>query len=556
MARKLRNTYNKIWLYVGGMMFFALLIYSYQGIYLPSTARAADVSANVVLFLHGIGAGGDNPNPTSGGNTTPMHPSRTITIDVVNSQDQVVSTNQGTIVYNTTDKNFQGSVNFANISPGNYLLKIKSDGFLAKQLPGIQTFGSSNLTFPSIYLVTGDITNDNKLDLLDYNALISCFDVKFNTCNIPLADINDDGKVDGIDYNLLIRELSVQSGDTIGRNGVPQPSANPTLVPTGIITPMPTESSSLQPAISFARPGGGPWRMAFHDEFDGSGGTTFDAMSGANFINKTVGGGSLTGNPGLNPRKWNMGWHTGPDTLDGLGMVTTPTTGMCPNGCTENDWYGADSLIFPGDGALHMRSQQKTGTVLNPEKNTTSTSNNEEGMITTAGLLALNPANNSHGNVSADRFVDGPLILEWKATNTFVVDWPAFWMTNSGNFGHAGNLWPGGTSYQEEIDLLEPIFRLHMASEFSSGLTDIPPGWDSNDTLTFTWFFDTNRMILWVTDKTGKQIQQFALPNGQVTSSMIAAQWRLPQYFLIHQKTTKTTANYGDMTLDYVRIWN
>ncbi|HXC04693.1 MAG TPA: hypothetical protein VNZ86_08060, partial [Bacteroidia bacterium] len=263
--------------------------------------------------------------------------------------------------------------------------------------------------------------------------------------------------------------------------------------PTGstAITPVPTGSTIIQPAVSYVRPGGGQWHLAFHDEFDGSGGTSADAMSGANFINKTVGGASLPGNPGLNPNKWNMGWQTGPDSLTGLGMVTTATTGMCPNGCTENDWYGTGSLVFPGDGQLHMRSQHVTGTALNPERNTTSTSSNEEGMITTAGLMALNPANSSHGNVSANRFVDGPLILEWKATNIFLVDWPAFWMANDGYFGHAGGQWPGGTSFQEEIDLLEPIFRMHIASEFQSGLSDIPSGWNQNGTLTFDWYFDS-----------------------------------------------------------------
>lgn len=353
---------------------------------------------------------------------------------------------------------------------------------------------------------------------------------------------------------LKITPHPTQSNPTPTIFGMPTATPGITSTPTPAVVP--TGSTTLQPAVTYARPGGGQWNLAFHDEFDGSGGTTADAMSGANFVNKTVGGGALAGNPGLNPRKWNMGWQTGPDTLDGLGMVTTSTTGMCPNGCTENDWYGVESLVFPGDGALHMRSQNKTGTAPNPERNTTSTSNNEEGMITTAGLLALNPAKSSHGSVAADRFVDGPQILEWKVSNIFLIDWPAFWLANCGYFGHAGSQWPGGTSFQEEIDLLEPVFRMHVASEFQSGKEDIPSGWDENATLTMTWFFDVNRIILWVTDASGKQVKQIDIPDSEVTASMISAQWKLPQYLFIQQKTLQKTAGYGDWVLDYVRIWN
>lgn len=328
----------------------------------------------------------------------------------------------------------------------------------------------------------------------------------------------------------------------------PQSSTQPTPTPTSASsptnTPTPTGSAGTpQPVVSFARPGGGQWNMAFHDEFDGAGGTAVDAMSGSNFVGKTVGGGTLTGNPGLNPRKWNMGWLTGPSTLSGLGAVTTPTYWT---GGGETQWWGTGSLLFPGDGALHLRSQQASW----------NSYNNEMGMITTAGLYALNPANSSHGNVAADRFIDGPQILEWKSSGTFIVDWPAMWMTNAGNFGNVGSQWPGGSNYNEEIDLVEPIFRMHAASEFNSGKQVVPSGWDNNSSLTWTWYFDTSRIILWVTNASGQTVQMFDLPDSQVTASMISAQWNYPQYLMFSQQSKVANPATGDMNLDYVRIWN
>ncbi|MBI2930040.1 MAG: family 16 glycosylhydrolase [Planctomycetes bacterium] len=318
-------------------------------------------------------------------------------------------------------------------------------------------------------------------------------------------------------------------------------SVDPSIEPAPVPSPVPSPGVP-QPRVTYARPAGGQWMLAFDDEFDGTGGTAADAHSGVNFVNKTVGGGSLSGNPGLNPRKWNMGWQTGPSTVNGLGMVTTPTMW----GSSQTQWWGAESIVFPGDGTIRLRSQRRSW----------NGKNNEMGMITTAGLYACNPANSSHGSVPADRFIDGPQIVEWKASGTYIVDWPAMWMTNGGNFGYAGSQWPGGTSYSEEIDLVEPIFRLHAASEFQAGKQVVPSGWNGNDLLTWTWYFDAARIILWVTNESGITVKMFDIPDSQVSAWMISAQWQYPQYLMFAQQSTSSDAADGDMVIHYVRIWN
>ncbi len=108
-----------------------------------------------------------------------------------------------------------------SLSSGNYLITIQSDGYLAKQIPGIVTITQGQqVTLPEVFLTTGDINNDHQLDIIDYNILLSCFDAKYatasclapNTAFSPGADLDDDGTVDGADYNLFLRELSVQRG--------------------------------------------------------------------------------------------------------------------------------------------------------------------------------------------------------------------------------------------------------------------------------------------------------------------------------------------------------
>lgn len=125
------------------------------------------------------------------------------------------------MTYNSQAQNFQGTIPIANLASGTYLITIKMDGFLGKQIPGIVSVTQGQqVRIQVVSLVNGDINNDNQLDIQDYNILISCFGsnqqtsscIAPPTASSPGADIDDDGVVDGADYNLFLRELSVQRG--------------------------------------------------------------------------------------------------------------------------------------------------------------------------------------------------------------------------------------------------------------------------------------------------------------------------------------------------------
>lgn len=107
---------------------------------------------------------------------------------------------------------------------GSYTIKIQTPQFLRKQIPGIFSIKpGEKINLPAVTLITGDINYDNKINILDYNFIVSCFGKKINSVSCiespqftngnPLADLNDDGVVDGIDYNLFIRSIATQEGD-------------------------------------------------------------------------------------------------------------------------------------------------------------------------------------------------------------------------------------------------------------------------------------------------------------------------------------------------------
>lgn len=214
-----------------------------------TTPPPGTTAVSVTICPHGMGNCGDSINPGSGGNTNPKHIQHKVTVTILDASGGQIATGQGTIPYSSSQSNFTGTIPISNLATGSYIVRVKMDGFLASQIPGIPTITSGQTTvLPSVSSVAGDIDNNNQLDLLDYNILVGCFGSKQNSssCTMPPttqasgADINDDGVVDGVDYNLFIREISVQKS---GSGGNPTPTSTPN--PTSTVTQPPQTGNKL-----------------------------------------------------------------------------------------------------------------------------------------------------------------------------------------------------------------------------------------------------------------------------------------------------------------------
>lgn len=185
----------------------------------PTIAPGATFLSSVV-YLHGIGKGGDNANPDSLGTQSPMHTSRSVVIEVYDVASQLIAESQGNISYDSSNGKFQGAVSFNDLSTGIYTVKVKVNQYLKKNIPGIVnvTSGEGNNLLP-VYLTTGDINNDNALSVLDYNIILECFSGLSAPRNCSdqnkktSSDLTDDGAVNHFDYNLFLRELSSQHGE-------------------------------------------------------------------------------------------------------------------------------------------------------------------------------------------------------------------------------------------------------------------------------------------------------------------------------------------------------
>ncbi|PIP74920.1 MAG: hypothetical protein CO135_00645 [Candidatus Levybacteria bacterium CG_4_9_14_3_um_filter_35_16] len=190
-----------------------------------TTPPAGSTILALTLGLDGIGSTGDNLNPSSvDSNKNPLHTTRNVSVKIYDKAGAEKVNGTGSTAYNATTGKFTGSITLASFTTGDYIVKVKTDGFLRRLIAGIQTIraGTTN-TMPLTTLINGDIDNDNKLTIFDYNLLINCSSFKKDkiSTNTPAcsasikihADLDDNGIVNQYDYQLFIREFSAQAGD-------------------------------------------------------------------------------------------------------------------------------------------------------------------------------------------------------------------------------------------------------------------------------------------------------------------------------------------------------
>jgi hypothetical protein len=163
---------------------------------------------------------GVNKNTALGGNANPVRNTLTAYIDIYSLSNQklksalgqfsVQATNTSNIVY--SGEGLLGT----DFVTGQYLVKIRTDNSLWKQAQGAFTIerGKSNINvrLDLITLVTGDLVQDNVLNLLDYNAMLSCYGTK-SCAQKSNADLNLDAKVDEKDLNIFYSALANREGD-------------------------------------------------------------------------------------------------------------------------------------------------------------------------------------------------------------------------------------------------------------------------------------------------------------------------------------------------------
>jgi len=180
----------------------------------------AYTNINFTVYLHGRGRGGDNTNPTSIGNMNPLNTYLPFTVSFYDNKEELVGETLSQLYYDSAAGKYVSYIQVPSYIPtGLYSMKVETESYLKKEIPGfylIEPYRSYVVN--PVRMITGDALNDNRLDILDYNQVLDCYEdlLPARNCNglkKHLTDFNDDGYVNQIDFNLFLREISVQLGD-------------------------------------------------------------------------------------------------------------------------------------------------------------------------------------------------------------------------------------------------------------------------------------------------------------------------------------------------------
>lgn len=188
-----------------------------------STPNPGNAKIALNLFLHGIGKAGDSvrPGAAGGGNMSPKHPDRDVTVVIKNLQNQTLMTKTAHVKFDSTTGSFKSPAGSeldlgSGFVTGSYIVTVKFTQSLITQVPGAPTISANAITtLPATYLVTGDINNDGavSLNVFDFNVFRNCIQhlactAEQKTQSDLIDDQTDTDNLDQFDFSLFMREIT------------------------------------------------------------------------------------------------------------------------------------------------------------------------------------------------------------------------------------------------------------------------------------------------------------------------------------------------------------
>lgn len=139
-----------------------------------TTSHPSETRINLSLQLTGIGNATESAR---GINNRPKRPARNVDIKFLNSQNQEVLSRSGAVHFDAASGLYKGTTTLgANFQGGPYIVKVRTDNTLWKQVPGIQNIvAGTTYELPLTQLVTGDVNQDNEINLNDYTIFLTCY---------------------------------------------------------------------------------------------------------------------------------------------------------------------------------------------------------------------------------------------------------------------------------------------------------------------------------------------------------------------------------------------
>lgn len=147
-------------------------------------------------------------------NKTVKEPNRQVQIQLVRAGSTTPITASGTLAFNGSA--YAGYVIVPSVTAGSYQIKARLNNTLYKVIPGIYTIqDQSSINTSPVALNSGDVNQDNRIDLFDYNIILGCVQKKSSCTQTfrSLSDLDSNGVVEAEDYNIFLTQLDFREGD-------------------------------------------------------------------------------------------------------------------------------------------------------------------------------------------------------------------------------------------------------------------------------------------------------------------------------------------------------
>lgn len=112
-----------------------------------------------------------------------------------------------------TGSQYSGVVDpVADIKTGTYFVKVKLNNTLRKNIqPELQKITEGETTsLPQVTLYQGDFDGNNRIDLVDFNIFVRCFEAECP--EEALVDLNEDGEINMLDHSILLEAFFNNQG--------------------------------------------------------------------------------------------------------------------------------------------------------------------------------------------------------------------------------------------------------------------------------------------------------------------------------------------------------
>jgi len=179
----------------------------------PSPTSIPSPTATLAPGTKALDLSFDFPGIGQGENSAPVYQQKNIHIQIFNSENNLVT--EDDISAGFTRGSYRNTYVLPNITGIHYIKARANNSLTANSEPEVVNIDNRQQYPLNFSFISGDLNQDNTLDIRDYNLFLAKFVACFlvpNCGEVELIDFDANGTVDLVDFNILLRSFQEVKG--------------------------------------------------------------------------------------------------------------------------------------------------------------------------------------------------------------------------------------------------------------------------------------------------------------------------------------------------------